>query len=81
MGYEFAQRLKSSWLKADSANIIVWHHRILEAYYSPEFDEEQSAPRTVSLIRHVPYEVRLVELPRNASRPQLTAQAAGGVAP
>ncbi len=60
MGYDFAQRV---WLKPDSANIIVWHHRILEAYYSPEFAEERSAPRTVSLLRHGPYEVRLVELP------------------
>ena len=48
----------------DSANIIVWHHRILEAYYSPKFDEERNDPRTVSLVRHGRYEVRLVELPR-----------------
>jgi len=54
----------SSWLKADSANIIVWHHRIIEAYYSPNFDEERSDERTVSLVSHGPYEVRLVELPR-----------------
>ena len=64
VGYEFAQRFKSSWLKADSANIIVWHHRIREAYCSPNFDEERSEERTVSLVGHGPYEVRLVELPR-----------------
>jgi hypothetical protein len=62
--YEFAQRLKSSWLRPYSANIIVWHHRILEAYYSREFNEERSDHRTVSLARHGAYEVRLVELSR-----------------
>src|SRR5262249_32795209 len=48
----------------DSANIIVWHHRMLEAYHSPKFDEERNDPQTVSLLRHGRYEVRLVELPR-----------------
>ena len=55
--YEFAQRLNSS-------RIIVWHHGILEAYHSPKFGEEGNDPRTVSLLRHGRYEVRLVELPR-----------------
>jgi hypothetical protein len=59
---EFAKRLKSSWRKPISANIIVLHHRILEAYFSPEFDQERSDDRTVSLVRHGAYEVRLVEL-------------------
>ena len=64
MGYEFAQRLKSPLFKPDAENIIVWHHRILEAYHSPDFDEERSVTRTVSLLRHGSYELRLVELPR-----------------
>jgi len=64
VGYEFAQRLKSPLFKPDAENIIVWHHRILEAYHSPDFDEERSVTRTVSLLRHGSYEVRLVELPR-----------------
>jgi len=58
------KRLKSSWHKPVSANIIALHHRILEAYYSPEFDEERSDHRSVSLARHGAYEVRLVELSR-----------------
>lgn len=62
--YEFAKRLKSSWHNPVSANIIVLHHRILEAYFSPDFDEERSDQRSVSLLRHGSYEVRLVELPR-----------------
>jgi hypothetical protein len=62
--YEFAKRLKSSWHKPVSANIIALHHRILEAYYSPEFDEERSDQRTVSLVRRGPYELRLMELSR-----------------
>ena len=62
--YEFAKRLKSTWLKPVSANIIVLHHRVLEAYFSPEFDEEGSDQRTVSVLRRGSYEVRLVELPR-----------------
>ena len=60
--YEFAKRLKSCWLRPVSANIIVLHHRIVEAYYSPEFEEERSDHRTVSLVRHGAYEVRLLEL-------------------
>src|SRR5215510_14351256 len=60
----FAKRLKSSWTKPVSANIIVLHHQVLEAYFSPEFDEEQSDHRTVSLARHGAYEVRVVELSR-----------------
>lgn len=35
-----------------------------EAYYSPEFDEERSNHRSVSLARHGAYEVRLVQLSR-----------------
>src|SRR5262245_33677578 len=62
--YGFAKRLKSSRQKTVSAKIIVLHHRILEAYYSPEFDEERSDHRAVSLARHGAYEVRLVELSR-----------------
>jgi hypothetical protein len=62
--YEFAKRLRRSWHKPVSANIIVLHHQILDAYYSPEFDEERSNHRTVSLARHGAYEVRLVELSR-----------------
>jgi hypothetical protein len=62
--YEFAKRPKSSWHKPVSANIIALHHRILEAYYSPEFDEEQSDQPTVSLVRRGPYELRLMELSR-----------------
>src|SRR5215475_3906203 len=62
--YEFAKRLKSSWYKPVSANIIALHHRILEAYFSPEFDEERSDQRIVSLVRHGPYELRLMELSR-----------------
>jgi hypothetical protein len=58
------KRLKSSWTKPVSANIIVLHHRILEAYFSPELDEERSDQRTVSLARHGAYEVRMVELSR-----------------
>jgi len=61
--YEFAQRLNGSRPKPNSANIIVWHHRILEVYYSPKFDEERNDPRTVSLICYGRYEVRLIELP------------------
>jgi hypothetical protein len=64
VGYEFAQGRKSPLFKPDAENIIVWHHRILEAYHSPDFDEERSVIRTVSLLRHGSYEVRLVELPR-----------------
>jgi hypothetical protein len=30
-----------------------------------KFDEERNDLRTASLVRHGPYEVRLVELPRN----------------
>jgi hypothetical protein len=62
--YEFAKRLTSSWLKPDPADIIVWRHRILEAYYSPKFDNKPGGQQTVSLVRHGPYEVRLVELSR-----------------
>ena len=62
--YEFAKRLKCSLHKPISANVIVLHNRILEAYFSPEFDEERSEHRTVSLLRHGSYELRLVELPR-----------------
>ena len=62
--YEFAKRLKSSWRKPVSANIIGLHHRVLEAYFSPEFEEEQRDHRTVSLARHGAYEVRVVELSR-----------------
>jgi hypothetical protein len=62
MGREFAQRLKSPLFKPDAENIIVWHHRILEAYHSPYFNEERSV--TVSLLRHGSYEVRLVKLSR-----------------
>jgi hypothetical protein len=47
-----------------SANIIALHHRILEAYFSPEFDDEPSDYQTVSLARHGAYEVRVVELLR-----------------
>jgi hypothetical protein len=64
VGYEFAQGRKSPLFNPDAENIIVWHHRILEAYHSPDFDEERSVIRTVSLLRHGSYEVRLVELPR-----------------
>ena len=64
VGYEFAQCLKRLVLKPDTENIIVWHHRIFEAYHSPDLNEERSATRTVSLLRHGSYEVRLVELPR-----------------
>jgi hypothetical protein len=63
VGYEFAQGLKSPLFKPDAEYIIVWHHRILEAYHSPDFDEERSVTRTVSLLRHGSDEVRLVELP------------------
>jgi hypothetical protein len=63
VGDEFAQGLKSPLFKPDAENIIVWHHRIFEAYHSPDFDEERSVTRTVSLLRHGSYEVRLVELP------------------
>jgi hypothetical protein len=50
--------------KPDAENIIVWHHRIFEAYHSSDFDGERRVTRTVSLLRHGSYEVRLVELPR-----------------
>ena len=36
--YEFAKRLKNSWRKPISSNLIGLHHRILDAYFSPEFD-------------------------------------------
>jgi hypothetical protein len=62
--YEFAKRLKKSWHKPVSASIVVLHHRILEAYFSPEFDEERSDHQTVSLACHGAYEVRVVELSR-----------------
>jgi hypothetical protein len=62
--YEFAKRLKGSWRKPISANIIGLHHRILDAYFSPEFDEERSDHRTVSLARHGAYELRVFELSR-----------------
>jgi hypothetical protein len=68
---ELAQRLTSTWHKPESANIIVWHHRILEAYYSPKFDEKRSEFRTVSLARHGAYEVRLMELSR---KPQIETE-------
>ena len=64
MGYLCARHLKSSWLQPDSENIIIWHHRILEAYYSGNFGGERSDGQTVSLVGHGPYELRLVELPR-----------------
>jgi len=64
VGCEFGQRLKSLLFKPDAGKIIVWHHRILEAYHSPDFHKERSVTRTVSLLRHGSYEVRLVELPR-----------------
>jgi hypothetical protein len=67
--YEFAH--KSSWRRPDSAKIIVWHHRILEAYYSSEFNEERSGHRTISLVRYGAYEVRLMELSR---KPQTEAE-------
>jgi hypothetical protein len=62
--YEFAKRLRSSWHKPVSANIVGLQHRILDAYFSPEFDEERSDHRTVSLARHGAYELRVVELSR-----------------
>jgi hypothetical protein len=58
------KRFKSSWHKPVSASIIGLHHRILDAYFSPEFDEERSDQRTVSLMRRGPYELRLMELSR-----------------
>ena len=64
MGYLFARHLKSRWLQPDSENIIIWHHQILETYYSRNFGEEGSEERTVSLVGHGSYELRLVELPR-----------------
>jgi hypothetical protein len=64
VGYGFAQCLKTPLFKPDAENIIVWHHRILEAYHSPDFDEERSVTRTVSLLRHGSYEVRLVVVTR-----------------
>lgn len=64
MDYELSRRLKSLLCKPDVENVIVWHHRILEAYHSTEFDDERSVGRTVSLLRHGSYELRLVELPR-----------------
>jgi len=67
--YELSRRLKSLLCKPDVENVIVWHHRILEAYHSTEFDDERSVGRTVSLLRHGSYEVRLVELPRNLRTP------------
>jgi hypothetical protein len=60
---DVAQRL-SPLFKDDAENIIVWHHRIFEAYHSPDFDGERSVTRTISLLRHGSYEVRLVEVPR-----------------
>jgi hypothetical protein len=62
--YEFAKRLKTSWHRPVSASSVVLHHRILEAYFSPEFDEERSDHRTVSLACHGTYEVRVIELSR-----------------
>jgi hypothetical protein len=65
--YEFAQSLKSFLQKPSSTKATVWHHLILEAYEALMLDahEEDVDQRTASLVRHGPYEVRLVELPRN----------------
>jgi len=66
--YEFVESLETFLRKPRSANAAVWHHRILEAYNSLTLEDlrgEGGDQRTASLVRHGPYEVRLVELLRN----------------
>ena len=63
--YEFVESLENFLLKPRTANAAVWHHRILEAYNSLTLEDlrgEGGDQRTASLVRHGPYEVRLVEL-------------------
>lgn len=63
--YEVQENLETFLLEPGSANTAVCHHLILEAYNSltPEdASKEHSDRRTASLVRHGPYEVRLVEL-------------------
>ena len=66
--YEFVESLENFLLMPRTANAAVWHHRILEAYNLLTLEdphEEVRDQRTASLVRHGPYEVRLVELLRN----------------
>jgi hypothetical protein len=65
--YEFAESLEHFLLKPRTANAAVWHHRILEAFNSltlEDLHKEGSDQPTASLVRHGPYEVRLMELSR-----------------
>src|SRR5215475_8969905 len=68
--YEFAASLEGFLRKPYSTTAAVWHQQILEAYESlivKDAPEECGDRRTASLVRHGPYEVRLVELSRNLS--------------
>jgi len=66
--YEFAANLESFLRTPYSTPAAVWHQHILEAYESlmvSDAHEECADRRMASLVRHGPYEVRLVELSGN----------------
>src|SRR5262245_61405454 len=66
----FVSSLESLPRSPRSTIALVWDQRIIEAYNSlivGNAHEELGGRRTASLVRHGPYEVRLVELARNLS--------------
>ena len=67
--YEFAESLERFLLNAGWRKAAVWQSRILEAHNSLTLEhapEELGDQPTASLVRHGPYEVRLVELPHES---------------
>src|SRR5262245_6659717 len=68
--YEFVESLERFLLTADNpTRAAIWQWRILEAHSSLAYAdarEELGGQSTVSLVRHGPYEVRLIELPRES---------------
>lgn len=68
--YEFVESLENFLLSTDPTKTASWHHRILEAYNSLTLENEHAVRdgrRTASLVRHGPYEVRLVELSQSGT--------------
>jgi hypothetical protein len=67
--YEFVEGLERFLLTANNTGAVTWQWRILEAHSSlacVNAREELGVLATVSLVRHGPYEVRLIESPRES---------------
>lgn len=67
--YEFLESLERFLLTANPTSAVIWQWRILEAHswlMYANAREELGGQATVSLVRHGPYEVRLIELPRES---------------